>query len=153
MLNATQQDVSLGLVHMLNGTQQDVSLGLVHMLNATQQDVSLGLVHIEWYATGCFSRTCTHVECYATGCFSRTCTHVEWYATGCFSRTCTPAFKARLTLGLSLICKSYFTAPNASNLLTGCSSESTYFMTSYMMSARGGRRVSPQCKCHDLAST
>ena len=138
MLNATQQDVSLGLVHMLNGTQQDVSLGLVHMLNATQQDVSLGLVHIEWYATGCFSRTCTHVE---------------WYATGCFSRTCTPAFKARLTLGLSLICKSYFTAPNASNLLTGCSSESTYFMTSYMMSARGGRRVSPQCKCHDLAST
>ena len=46
MLNATQQDVSLGLVHMLNATQQDVSLGLVHMLNATQQDVSLGLVHM-----------------------------------------------------------------------------------------------------------
>ena len=33
----------LALVHMLNATQQDVSLGLVHMLNATQQDVSLGL--------------------------------------------------------------------------------------------------------------
>ena len=36
MLNATQQDVSLGLVHMLNATQQDVSLGLVHMFDATQ---------------------------------------------------------------------------------------------------------------------
>ena len=38
--------LALVLVHMLNATQQDVSLGLVHMLNATRQDVSLGLVHM-----------------------------------------------------------------------------------------------------------
>ena len=55
MLNATQQDVSLRLVHMFDATQlvwggwgggMITFLALVHMLNATQQDVSLGLVHM-----------------------------------------------------------------------------------------------------------
>ena len=31
MFDATQQDVSLGLVHMLNGTQQDVSRTCTHV--------------------------------------------------------------------------------------------------------------------------
>ena len=38
MVDATQQDASLGLAHMLDATQQDASLGLAHMLDATQQD-------------------------------------------------------------------------------------------------------------------
>ena len=36
MLDATQQDVSLGLAHMFDATQQDVSLGLAHMFDATE---------------------------------------------------------------------------------------------------------------------
>ena len=30
------------LAHMVDATQQDASLGLAHMLDATQQDASLG---------------------------------------------------------------------------------------------------------------
>ena len=36
MLDATQQDVSLGVAHMIDATQQDVSLGLAHMFDATE---------------------------------------------------------------------------------------------------------------------
>ena len=36
MLDATQQDVSLGLAHMFDATQQDVSRGLAHMFDATE---------------------------------------------------------------------------------------------------------------------
>ena len=36
MLDATQQDVSLGLAHMFDATQQDVFLGLAHMFDATE---------------------------------------------------------------------------------------------------------------------
>ena len=53
MLDATQQDVSLGLAHMFDATQQDVSLGLAHMFDATEHWGGVG-----WGARHHSSRFC-----------------------------------------------------------------------------------------------